>query len=385
MGISIPRWYPINGQPEILQEVSKRDAWVELRSMRAHPPCPDGRTARADVFRTSLEQSEQLFRAAEQTGNESRPLLLFYGLSQAGRAIAAASQKLGDHEWALSGHGIRAAGLNGSVENIAVSNHGLLAPGKNPSFLRVAQALASPSIPTKVKVRELWYLLPELRGQLNISRSAPRPTLFMEDAHLVGKTSATALIWGLPHDFSHEIGFAGMREYGSEAESQVVKYLADYPTLTNYRFARVQPSLSSGRTAREIEWSDKPRIELAHDGGVQVAIELEERLSVSEYGFNRPSEFPRNVMLRRASFVYPSLGVRAVFPAIAENIEALHPLIAWWAVLYGLSMLARYEPSSWTEAISVNRSSHAIILEILLDEAINACPPLILQSLKSSL
>ncbi|MFE4826719.1 YaaC family protein [Streptomyces sp. NPDC056672] len=385
MGISIPRWYPIDGQPEALQKVSKRDAWIELRAMRAHPPHQAGKSARSDAFRAAMEQSEQLFRAAEHTGYESRALLLFYGLSQAGRAITAASNKVNDHEWALNGHGIRAVGLDRPVENVTVADQGSLGPGKNPSFLRVAQALSSPSIPAKMAMRELWYSLPELRNQLTISRSAPRPTLFMEDAHVGGGTSVTALVWGLPSDFTHDIGFAGHREYGADAEREIVEYITHYPTLSYHRFASVQPPLSSGRPPHEISWGEKPQINLAHDGGLQIAIELEDRLPIEEYGFNHPSEFPTNVMLRKASFVYPSLGVRAVFPAIGQNVEPLHPLLTWWAVLYGLSMLARYEPSSWTEAISVNRSSYAVILEIVLDEAINACPSLILQSLKSNL
>lgn len=38
----------------------------------------------------ALEQSEQLLRGAADLGFASRPLNLFYGLSQAGRAISAA-------------------------------------------------------------------------------------------------------------------------------------------------------------------------------------------------------------------------------------------------------------------------------------------------------
>lgn len=59
---------------------------------------------RTHVF--ALEQAEQMFRAAAGTGVATRPLLVFYGLSQAGRAItaAAASADAGARE--LDGHGI---------------------------------------------------------------------------------------------------------------------------------------------------------------------------------------------------------------------------------------------------------------------------------------
>ena len=379
MGISIPQWYPYDGQPEMLPRVSARESWIELRAMRSHPPRRAVSGIRSEVFRAAMEQSEQLFRAAENTGYESRPLLLFYGLSQAGRAIAAASHRLNETEWALSGHGIRAAELSGPVAGITVSNQGSLAAGRNPSFLRVAQALASPSIPEKVGIRELWYLIPELRGRLPISRSEPHPALFMEgsrDDH--GTGMATAHVWGFPADFTHTVGFAASREYGSDAEREIVEYVARYPSLASRRFVHRHYGRDAG-----ISWEKRPQIRLAHDGGLEVAIALEGRLPVEEYGFNHPSEFPSNVQLRKASFVYPSLGIRTVLPAVGGNTEPLHPLITWWAVLYGLSMLARYEPSSWTEAISVNRSAHAVVLEVLLDEAANSCPPLILQCLES--
>lgn len=53
-------------------------------------------------------------------------------------------------------------------------------------------------------------------------------------------------------------------------------------------------------------------------------------------------------------------GHRYFFPAVAGLPGELHPLMAWWAVLYALSMLARYQPaisppsgpttSTWTAA-----------------------------------
>jgi hypothetical protein len=67
-----------------------------------------------------------------------------------------------------------------------------------------------------------------------------------------------------------------------------------------------------------------------------------------------------------------------VFPAVGGNASALHPLTAWWAVLYGLSMMARYEPAAWIEALNVNGSSLAVPIEALLDDAQRIVPELIL-------
>lgn len=57
--------------------------------------------------------------------------------------------------------------------------------------------------------------------------------------------------------------------------------------------------------------------------------------------------------------------------------KPLHPLLAWWAVLFGLSMLARYEPARWTEDLDVDKSALAVPLETVLDAALEACPELI--------
>jgi hypothetical protein len=69
------------------------EPWVarNLRATRAEPP---GRAADDDyrraLYGASLEQFEQLLRAAETVDAAARPLPLFYALSQAARAIVAA-------------------------------------------------------------------------------------------------------------------------------------------------------------------------------------------------------------------------------------------------------------------------------------------------------
>ncbi|WP_394798281.1 YaaC family protein [Streptomyces albidoflavus] len=64
--------------------------WRALRELRAAPPGRATSGSRQKLFSSALEQSEQLFTAAGSVGPASRPLVLFYGLSQAGRAIAPA-------------------------------------------------------------------------------------------------------------------------------------------------------------------------------------------------------------------------------------------------------------------------------------------------------
>src|SRR5699024_6922023 len=85
------------------------DSWRDIRRLRASPPGAAKTTgARVDTFRAALEQSEQQLRAAANVDYDSRSLNLFYGLSQAGRALAAAATTLNVDEldWRLDGHGL---------------------------------------------------------------------------------------------------------------------------------------------------------------------------------------------------------------------------------------------------------------------------------------
>jgi hypothetical protein len=59
----------------------------------------------------------------------------------------------------------------------------------------------------------------------------------------------------------------------------------------------------------------------------------------------------------------------------------LHPLMAWWAVLYTLSMLARYQPAEWAAHINIDASRHATTVETLLKRALVIVPALIAEAI----
>ena len=66
------------------------------------------------MFQPSLNQCEQFLDAASSTGYATRPVQLFYALSQTGRAIVAASPRVGNQNWHVSGHGLT-VGTNAAV------------------------------------------------------------------------------------------------------------------------------------------------------------------------------------------------------------------------------------------------------------------------------
>ncbi len=75
-------------------------------------------------------------------------------------------------------------------------------------------------------------------------------------------------------------------------------------------------------------------------------------------------------------------GSQYFFPAIGESDRGVHPLMAWWTVLHSLSMLARYQPAEWSAHIDVDRSRHAVALEVLLNDALTVVPALIAETIE---
>jgi hypothetical protein len=61
----------------------------------------------------------------------------------------------------------------------------------------------------------------------------------------------------------------------------------------------------------------------------------------------------------------------------------LHPFLALWSVLLGLSSLARYEPAAWSKRTDIDKSAEANAVENLLNEAISSVPAVALHLLAS--
>src|SRR5438552_11715503 len=86
--------------------IDARTCWRYLRALRADRPGLAGEGARARTFTAALEQSEQLWTAARDLGHATRPIVLYYCLTQGGQALLAARGRA--NEWrALPSHGLR--------------------------------------------------------------------------------------------------------------------------------------------------------------------------------------------------------------------------------------------------------------------------------------
>ena len=93
-------------------------------------------------------------------GPPVRPLGLFYGLSQAGRAIAAAATNVTGRNWQLKGHGITALDLPGPLAGIPVRCDTAASSG---SFTRLSEILDSSlwDKATRLPLRVFWDAIPE--------------------------------------------------------------------------------------------------------------------------------------------------------------------------------------------------------------------------------
>lgn len=70
-------------------------------------------------------------------------------------------------------------------------------------------------------------------------------------------------------------------------------------------------------------------------------------------------------------------GEHWLIPELGTGSGRLSPLLLWWALLFGFSLLARYHPADWRAALNFDRSAYADRLTELLDEALAIVPGLL--------
>lgn len=338
-----------------LESTPREVSWRAVRSLRAAPVGLAGAPGRRDTFAMALEQAEQLFDAAAATGPAARPLPLFYALSQAGRALSAAH--VGGDLWMARGHGIRQSGhgdATGTVADFLIEPAG----GASSSYALTAAALGSSGLAGPTRLGDLWPLLPGTH-QFPLPGSGPARAMEVHVelyAPVVGAVSANLVGVPVGPGALVEQGLAPGEQDWSGQRREVAAALAQYPSLARYQFATIdgQPiglsSLGEAGASVRVSWPVEPGT---------TATSVQERVSVAHGGY---------------TLAYPCLDASGM---------ALHPLMAWWAVLFGLSILARYEPSRWGRAIDVNASQEAVAIEHLLDSALDCLPELIYRSLRA--
>ncbi|MEU4339569.1 YaaC family protein [Micromonospora lupini] len=305
--------------------------------------------------------------AAELAGPATRPVQLFYALSQGGRAIAAASRRLPAEitaadandpaesrqetiNWRLKGHGITAPGT--SVRQVGNVTVRAAATGLMPG---VALAIGAASLcpEEKLKLNDLWHLLPEALS-VPLSTATGVPALAIESANK----------WSLEHDNCYIVTLSGglssiYAECGDDKE-KIALFLDRYPTLKGYGFPN------------------------ADDTTVWVPTDKPGKPLLNVY-WGSPSEKYKDLL--QATRQLKGTRYREehdcwVFPSVGQMTDALHPLIAWWAILFGLSMMARYEPANWYAMTQIDSSPDANAIEHVLDQALDVIPSILLEGVR---
>jgi hypothetical protein len=331
-------------------KIDRAQAWDRLRASRSERPGRATTGARAKTYGAALEQAQQMFRAAEGVGPQTRALLIFYGLSQAGRAIAAAAVDLKGTSWNLNGHGIQATGFDKAFAETELRTE---APGNSGSFVRLSELLDSPvwGKDPVIRLGDVWDSLP-LTMPYPLSPGVRTPPL-----HAGPSISAaphpllTVYVEGFPN-----------RVVEPATRSVLDHFLKSYPGIAGY---------DSYVTARM--GSDAPDFERL---GPDVSA-LFMNWAMGDKGAPGPERRQRLHSMTRGY-----AGRRFFFPALPGLRRDLHPLMAWWAVLYTLSMLTRYQPAQWDGYINIDAAQQAILIEKLLVLAMEQLPTLIADTIE---
>ena len=277
----------------------------------------------------ALQQFEDLMRAAEHTGYASRPLPLFYALSQAGKALEA-----------LAGvaparyHGL---GFETSEDSVLMT---LVDPKGDGRFQSVSKCVGSPPLNATAQLGALVASLPGLATYVppGDERNWPHP-VEVQEAPVEGPG---AYLRG-PNWNHYNLVF---REEIESAEA-VGTMLAQFPGLKG----RWMHPYRSGQFL--------PQVQTVPGVGTVCPVLLKDNAEgISGIACAYREQF-------------------FVRPAVADGGPPPIPLMTWWLVSYGLSMLARYNPREWVRALDVDTSIDAVVLEHCMDEALTILPELI--------
>lgn len=327
-----------------------QEVWRAIRELRATPPGHATTSARKKTFTMALEQAEQLFKAARNVEPAARPLLIFYGLSQAGRAIAACTPVRND-QFKLSGHGI-------TTNNLDQADLGQVRVVDTPTgaFKQLADMLGSRSLPAEAPLRDLWATIFELEQWPLAGSTLQIATVSMVDIGAPAGQPLRIIVDNIPRriiDVNDQ----------SITEAAIRAWLAQYPALDGYGFVTAGGIPSSGPRS----WNDQRDT---------FGCDLEFAVSTSNAWdrFEQIVPFADHLSKRESG--------RIIHPRLGGDDRQLHPLLRWWSVLFALSMLARYNPDQWISHIDVNSCKNAVAIEVLLEKAMETVPELVLATIE---
>jgi hypothetical protein len=331
--------------------------WSLIRETRARRP---GKAAdhpkRAEVYGAALQQFEELMRAARSVGYASRPLPLFYAISQAGRAITAA---WADQPWELHGHGLKFEKGPTAFRSIVKPE-----PKATSSFQSVATVVHQGVVGLTggVELGALWASLPDLNPQDLRDERWRRPLIVLHEledpatSRVRGKYVIAEI--GIAADRWKHLRMLNESLSDNELDAEFEALMRHYPTAEGWQHYRPQGL----RLVDFGYFGPKFTIYWQADSAT---------LGAREWAFVHHA------------FEHRVSGTWWIRPDLNEAGDFLWPLMTWWTLLYGLSMLARYHPGEWTSALRVDDSPETVPLEAALDVALEVVPHFVLEGLRA--
>lgn len=295
--------------------VDPDETLAHIRAMRADPPALARRGKRRQVFGSALEQFDELLLASRHVGPATSPITLFYSLSQAGRAIAAAHYP--DRGWEAHGHGLGIKISSHALGEVVIEPSG---QGDSDLFSIVSTAVGSPRLRAPTTLSAAWAAVPNLWLRPELGHGEAVAVLVERDSP---SAEWSGRIWG---------PLAGDLPDGPDATHILRQRLRPYPGADDVQVLRVLP-----RGALRPE-----------EPGVFV--------SWPATGGDR----------RDLADVAPPFiagGAHFLRPGLGSSHDAVSPLMAWWLVLLTLSSVARYEPALWRKALEPDASPVAVPIE----------------------
>lgn len=191
----------------------------------------------------------------------------------------------------------------------------------------------------KIKLRDLWELVPE---------SVDAPLESTPEFPVLSFQRGTRFLSGEYYCDNAHLGYIPFR-VRDECETDPAKlndFLGRYPSLGGWQHQPVSGDQNWERRSQGSSF-DSLKLDWRHDA-------------------DDPAEVAAVNTLRATR--YRSDGDWWVFPTVGSMTNSVHPLTVWWAILYALSAMARYEPRRWASIVEIDSSPDANAIEHILDE-----------------
>jgi len=333
--------------------------WLHLHARRFSMPKTARLAAtasRSGAFSAAMRQFEEQIAAARVVSAVTRPINLYYGLVQAGYAVAAAHAA---DPWSFSRHGLTVVDTAPDLPTIAVR------PESRGAYQVVSEATGSPTVSGPVTIGALWRSLPGVGDELPFG-SAPDPAtmqIFPELTYHQPEPGGQA--------FRMKVYVDRAMPDAAGREAWFKEFRGQYPGLSGWRLAKAPdaPPAWMGSQAPydpfEYIREDRFNVELEHDDPDPRTSRTHDR-DIAFFDTIAPQH-----RYRHERFLRPSI----------EGSPPPSPLMTWWLLLYTFSMLARYQPRKWVSSLDMDRSNVAAVINHALDQAIETVPHLVLEAL----